>query len=313
VLSVYPNYYPKFHCIAGACRHNCCIGWEIDIDAETASSYTAVSGKFGDRLRRNIADEDPPHFVLDEKERCPFLNAQNLCDIILTLGEENLCQICTDHPRFRNELPDRTEIGIGLCCEEAARLILGQQEKMVLIGNNQICPSDAILLKRDQVIPILQNRDQTLLARIDAMLQFTGVKRIEKSIDEWIDFLLHLERLDNDWTRVLLFLKENERAADHIGFDQFMKARQTEYEQFIIYLIYRHLANAVDEEDFAVRLNFSIFGFFFLHAIGAAIWTKTGDFTFFQQCELARLFSSEIEYSEENFELLLEEIYWDLE
>ena len=29
-----PSYYKKFKCIADKCHHNCCIGWEIDIDDE---------------------------------------------------------------------------------------------------------------------------------------------------------------------------------------------------------------------------------------------------------------------------------------
>ena len=31
-MLVYPDYYPEFRCSASACKHNCCIGWEIDID-----------------------------------------------------------------------------------------------------------------------------------------------------------------------------------------------------------------------------------------------------------------------------------------
>ena len=35
MLTVYPDYYSAFRCIAGACKHSCCIGWEIDIDEES--------------------------------------------------------------------------------------------------------------------------------------------------------------------------------------------------------------------------------------------------------------------------------------
>ena len=114
---VVPSYYDRFHCIGSACRHNCCIGWEIDIDDTTAEAYQHIDGALGCRLQQHIANTDNvPHFILGTDERCPFLNLDNLCDIILELGEEALCDICTDHPRFRNVLPDRTEMGIGLCC-----------------------------------------------------------------------------------------------------------------------------------------------------------------------------------------------------
>ena len=37
-----PKYYTEFSCIADRCRHSCCIGWEIDIDADTAEKQLKV-------------------------------------------------------------------------------------------------------------------------------------------------------------------------------------------------------------------------------------------------------------------------------
>ena len=79
--TVVPNYYDKFSCIASACKHSCCKGWEIDIDEETYSLYKCFDGEIGDRLKRCISLDDTPHFVLEEDERCPFLNEKGLCDI----------------------------------------------------------------------------------------------------------------------------------------------------------------------------------------------------------------------------------------
>ena len=120
-----PAYYLKFQCIAGRCRHNCCIGWEIDIDEETYAGYRKVGGEFGEKLRAGIDTAgETPCFRLGADERCAFLNGQGLCDIITELGENALCEICALHPRYRNFFRDRVEMGLGLCCEEAAKLIL---------------------------------------------------------------------------------------------------------------------------------------------------------------------------------------------
>ena len=129
-----PEYYTKFHCIADKCRHSCCVGWEIAIDPDKLVYYRSIEGEFGARLQKGIAEaDDAAQFILDEEERCPFLNRTGLCDMIMALGEDALCQICRDHPRFRNFYADRTEIGLGLCCEAAGELILSQQEKLTLI------------------------------------------------------------------------------------------------------------------------------------------------------------------------------------
>lgn len=36
-----PDFYDAFHCIASRCRHSCCVGWEIDIDGDTADLYSS--------------------------------------------------------------------------------------------------------------------------------------------------------------------------------------------------------------------------------------------------------------------------------
>lgn len=306
---VYPDYYKDFRCIAGTCKHNCCIGWEIDIDPDKAEFYKNVPGEMGRRLKEGIHWGDEPHFILQEGERCPFLNDCNLCDIILELGEEHICSICTEHPRFYNELPDdRVEVGLGLCCEEAARLILGKKEPVTLEYDCETGEEDVVIVLRDEAIAILQEQDKSMDERVEDMLQLCGAVRTGKSIGQWAEFLLGLERLDETWTDLLNLLLEQGAQADHEGFDIYMQERQTEYEQLLVYLVYRHMANAVDEADLAVRAGFAALGYTILRAMGAVIWTQTGEFSFEQQVELARLFSSEIEYSDENVGLLLDEL-----
>ena len=128
-----PDYYPGFRCIAGACRHSCCAGWEIDVDPVMLKRYRNMDGPLGAKLRRCIDPDPEPHFLLSDQERCPFLTDQNLCEIILQAGEDALCQVCADHPRFRNYWSDRVEMGLGMACEEAARLILTSSHPFHLI------------------------------------------------------------------------------------------------------------------------------------------------------------------------------------
>lgn len=133
-----PLYYNKFKCLADKCNDNCCIGWEIDIDSYTFEKYMKVDGDFGKRLKENISNNS---FILTEKERCPFLNSKNLCDIYTKLGEDNLCQICTDHPRYYEWFGNIKEGGIGLCCEASAKLIMLEDftltESIILEDNNE--------------------------------------------------------------------------------------------------------------------------------------------------------------------------------
>ena len=304
-MLIFPDYYPDFSCIAERCQHNCCIGWEIDIDADALAFYQSVEGELGQRLKQNICLEETPHFCLDAKERCPFLNDKNLCDLILGLGEDRLCQICTDHPRFRNELPGRLEIGVGLCCEAAGALILGKKEPARLILPLQELPYDEIIAVRDEAITALQDRSQPISARI-ARLQTLCGGFYEGDLGQWADFLLSLERLEPSWTDLLCLLKAHWNTVDFGGFDRHMKDRQTEYEQLAVYFVYRHLANAADSTDLSARAAFAALAYRVIYTLGAILWTQNDGFTFDDQINLARHFSAEIEYSDDNLNALLD-------
>ena len=77
----------------------------------------------------------------------------------------------------------------------------------------------------------------------------------------------------------------------------------------MICLIDRHMANAPSLDDADIRTAFAVLGYHLLHALGAALFTLCGDFTLADQVELARLFSSEIEYCEENLYAIWDELY----
>ena len=93
-----PNFYDAFHCTAAACSDTCCAGWEIDVDPDTVEYYENLEGELGDRLREELCDlpDGTVCFRLGENERCPFLDDDNLCELILKLGDDALCEICVN-------------------------------------------------------------------------------------------------------------------------------------------------------------------------------------------------------------------------
>ena len=142
-----PDYYLNFKCTADSCRHTCCAGWEVDIDEKSLERFRPVPEIF-----REIDLYDTPHFRLKEGDRCPFLQENGLCRMIIEKGEDFLCNICRDHPRFRNFFTGETELGLGLVCEEAARIILSSAHPLALItlsddGENTALPPDEQYIK----------------------------------------------------------------------------------------------------------------------------------------------------------------------
>ena len=310
VQNAYPDYYSLFRCIAGRCRHNCCIGWEIDVDGDSLAAYDQIGGEMGERLRKCIdRDGEISHFILGEQERCPFLNGKNLCDLILYGGEDMLCQICTDHPRYRSFFSERTEIGVGLCCEEAARLILTRPEKTMLVttGEGELDEEEtALLTLRDRLFTLAQNREEPIERRMEQILSACGAHVPDVPLVRWAEFYLSLERMDEAWTGILEALREH---ADELPLDDFaahMKRRETEYEQLLVYFLYRHVPTALDDGDVSSKAAFAVLSVRLLFSLGALYLLLHGEFTVEDQIELCRLYSAEVEYSDDNMDALFD-------
>ena len=295
---IFPSYYKDFRCIAGDCLHSCCIGWEIDIDDDTMQVYR----NFPDILRHIDTNADPAHFRLTEDERCPFLNECGLCEIILRHGEDHLCQICDDHPRFRNFFTNRVETGLGLCCEAAARLILGYPDKVTFVvtgdGGDSGNEREFFAL-RGELYGIAQNRERSVEDRMRELLAFADACLPERSMTEWAEYLTGLECLDPVRDDVLSRVTDAE-----FPFDEFAVPA----EQLLVYFLYRHLAPAAEDGMFAARTAFAVFSTRMVCAMAAAI-AENGAVTPEDLAEAARLYSSEFEYSEEN----LDDILWELD
>lgn len=302
---VYPDYYPLFRCTAERCRHTCCKGWEIDIDEETADFYRSVPDAMGERIREQIEWSEPTHFRLTESERCPFLNDRNLCDLILTLGEEHLCQICRDHPRFRSFFSDRTEIGVGLCCEVAGALILGKRESVRFLteGEERLTEQEMSFLKvREALISVLQDRSLPMEQRLDELQRLCGLKLPNRSPKEWAGLFRTLERLDPAWENCLDTLETSDGSLPEDARWEIM------LEQLGVYFIYRHLTGALEDGDLGGRAAFAVLSCRIIGMLCAAREKQTGRLTVEDVAELARAYSSEIEYDEDNMICLLDDL-----
>ena len=295
---VTPSYYKKFECIGSLCKHSCCIGWEIDIDGDTAKKYENVGGVFGKRLQDSIDKSgECPHFILGDKERCPFLNKNNLCDIIINLGEGYLCEICDAHPRFKNYFSDRVEIGLGLCCEEACRIILSEGEpfSLEITKNNEPCGKlspyeKEIISERDSILLSLTDRRLSIEERIE---RINSLKLPEYDIGKLAEYLLSLEILSDEWRALLERAKEIKSPLTHFGYEK-------ELEALMCYFVYRYVLN----EDYDGKSHTVIAFSLLCSRIITTLWSEFAE-TEDDKTEICRLFSQEIEYSTENVSSLM--------
>lgn len=293
MLLVEPDFYKRFHCTAEKCSHSCCIGWEIDIDGDSLAYYAGLEGGLAREIQKNIRLKPEPHFLLDERERCPFLQRDGLCRLICEIGEEALCDICREHPRFYHFFENRTERGLGLCCEEAARLLLEGEKPLGFIGFGEPDAPGPALLLRERVYAVLRDGSFPLFRRMRFAANLCGTDFKLPDMAVWAGFYMGLERLDGAWTECLGLLLKRGRELDLET-----ALNKMRYERLAEYFVFRHFA-AEDEGRCAAALCFCFLSVCFICAL---------DVLEGERQEHVRLYSSEIEYSDENIGLILDEI-----
>ena len=284
-----PKYYNDFKCIASACKHSCCIGWEIDVDSQSLKKYCESEAAYAKRIRESIDHDGATHFKLSENERCPHLDDSGLCNIITELSEEYLCDICREHPRFYSNTKRGIFAGLGMACEEAARIILSSDNYDSFIEISEIegevsCDFDAPALC-DKIYAILKNKEIPYERRLHAIYEKFGVSPEIISDSEWQEELLSLEYLNENDSKCIFSTYTSETDTPPESEDKISRA--------LAYFIYRHTSSAVSAEDFRASLGLALFLERLLATVVKADFTREVE-------ELGRIVSEEIEYSEEN-------------
>lgn len=320
-----PEYYGDFCCIADKCRDSCCIGWEIEIDPETSELYRNTDGAIGERLRENIRDNC---FVLTDGERCPFLNEHGLCDIYRTLGEESLCQICSDHPRYFEWFGSVKEGGIGLCCEEAARVILsggmGFSECEVPDEDCSGCDSELfeLLLSARELI-LLHLRGDDLSTAVCSAVDFAD--ELQENIDngvyalpEWrtstnhgtpelsavLGIFTELEPIDESWQP---YIRKCIAASE--GF-RGLRPEHTEYlRRIAVYFIFRYFLKGTFDGEIISRVRLAALSTFVIGYLWDCRERSLGSCGSEDCAVTAKDYSKEVEYSEENLAFLCDAFY----
>lgn len=257
MITYFPDYYKDFKCIADACRHTCCAGWEIDVDETSLARFLNEPS-----VAKHIKDGS---IILDEKERCPFLRNDGLCAMILEHGEDFICDICKEHPRFYNEYEDCTEAGIGLVCEEACRIIINREDDFSLIPDKEL-PFE---------IQTIFDSSRTLTDRLSDLKD-----NISSSVTR-VSFISTLEVMDPSWTEVINRIITDPPSIE--AEQEVINKNPRQFSNFCAYLLYRYPG----ETGFAAESAYLL----------ADLILKGLDIL-----DAARMFSGEIEYSDINIE-----------
>ena len=319
-----PTYFNKFKCIADKCPDTCCIGWEVDIDYETADKYRSISGALGDKIKNHLTRDETgcDIFTLCEGDCCPFLNSCNLCEIQLNIGEEALSRTCTLFPRFFDNFGKIREMGLGFGCPEAARLMLEDDEPFSLefydeCGDEVEDVDEDFLGKlielRSKMFAVLENGDLSFHKKAAQVLYLARDFQKDLNGEDFHDETKH--RTFDTCVYILENMEyisgEREDFVNRLQFQRLFKSifdlYQSDFVNLMKYYIFRYLLKAVYDYDVLTKVKYGIFACIVISRIYSCF--ETPDFE--TRVKIMYSYSKEVEYSDTNMDLLDEMLYED--
>ena len=320
MLTRIPDYYHSFRCLAGACPHSCCTGWEVVVDPATARRYSRQSGPLGKRLRAALQVDAEGDFCFPLRGgRCPFLDQENLCEIHRTLGEAATSATCREHPRFIEEYGPFREVSLAASCPAACALLLGSRAHLTYLEMDTpgaAEPGDPwlepLLAVRARMQALLEDRARPLRQRLAGLLALAQeaqllldaeqAERLPALAAAWkptphsapaggdglfpaaLRFLESLEILEPDWPDLL---RAAEQAAP-VPLDEAL------LERIAAYFLFRYGLKAVNDGDLLSWAAFCVFAVLAAARLAAVCGLS----------EALIRFSREIEHDQENLEAL---------
>ena len=201
------------------------------------------------------------------------------------------------------------EVGISIYdILRAIKMSESDSERLAIVGFPNVTANAGILCELMQypidIISIhsreeaadtllrLQKKDYSMV--LCDMIAYTtaqklGMKLPAFEMHEWIHFFLLLERMEQSWGEMLNdLISGTEIEPDAETFNS------PRYGKILSYLLYRHFLAAQTEEEARVLFAFAVLSVRLIAALDARDMTECD--------EHVRLFSAEIEYSDENME-----------
>lgn len=264
--------FDNFSCTAGNCSDNCCIGWEVELDEKTLEFYK----DFPSHLKSNI-DFKNSKVKMRKDGRCPFLNKDNLCDIIINYGYENISYICKNHPKFFNEFDTHIEYGYGLCCEEAVRLLFENEVELKQTGEE-----NGYFKLRERLFEIIEDDGKNLREKIANYLDliceaedylffndeedinlflenFTFSKNNfkKKDIKSFLEIIRKTEPINGLWIKTInKVIKKHKKISENS--EKVIDLNKERYEKLLYYYTFRYLLKDIKTPEIIEKGKFII-------------------------------------------------------
>lgn len=185
--SVKINYYDEFKCIADKCSLTCCQEWRIAVDEETEKRWAGHHIE-DEELQKKVTlcdclkkeAEGGSIITLNEDKKCPFLNQEKLCKLVIGLGETFLSKTCMTFPRQKNEFEGRIEQSLASCCPVVVDLMKEKEPQLESERLVFASPNEALLYEVRQMMLKLMSDDTYSLPERMMMTFYTLLELLDQ-------------------------------------------------------------------------------------------------------------------------------------
>lgn len=158
----------------------------------------------------------------------------------------------------------------------------------------------------------LYSREEYLKKRLHSLKQkYKNTDTAYKNIPQFFDTFKGMEVINPDW---YLCMERNKKYFEQCHstdsyvkelteFTKYYKDREYEYEQLMMYYVYRYFLNAVNDKELLLKAKIGVIGYLVLKNMDLQLWHENGkELRFEEQVDLAHLYSRQFEHSYTNFE-----------
>lgn len=134
--------YNDFKCIADACPNTCCVNWQIIIDIETYIKMINKENELKMPAKEWLKEENGIIYVKHHNQKCPMLTKNNLCNVVLKLGPQYLCETCRSYPRASKQYGGFIEEYLVMSCPEVIAQLLRSKTVEIIVSKDNLPSPD---------------------------------------------------------------------------------------------------------------------------------------------------------------------------
>ncbi|BBF43440.1 lysine-N-methylase [Lachnospiraceae bacterium KM106-2] len=266
-----------------------------------------------------------PRFTLEydhTREKCLGLSCEEAGRLIF-LDDHKASFLETEIPEYYDEDEDETEEEKGMASyfqdarDMAIQIVQWRERKIEERISLLIAFATELqeLIKHDtpeEIEELVHNYGDILLGKQRAIEVNPAIEEeLKLAFEERMELFAGMEILDEEWRtyydEVKAFFETQEYAQSLKDFMSHYREREYEYENLMVYFIFRYFMKAVYDSNVLAKVKFAAASFLMIRDMDIVRFVKNGNaFTVEDRIDVARIYSKEVEHSEDNLEYLSE-------